>query len=272
MARRPPLGGAVSLRCVFAGGVVFLCVLAVPVPPSVAADEAAGQDARIVTQMHESIAHLDLVVEALALDDPRRGASHAMALAKTGQQLKATDLRAIGIDPSRRAEFAGYCDAQSEVARSIARAAEARDGGAVVAGVAEMFDRACVACHANFRAKATARTPKAIFMRNLLRSMQATSLALAADDYSMLVREAREIATLAHVLAEPQVAEQILRPSTPEEHERQVQHLGRLAISATQIESAAFQRDAKRVTEAIRLTWERGCLPCHPSGSGPAQP
>lgn len=217
----------------------------------------------LVGTMHENLARVNDIVEAVAREDYEAIARRARQLDESARMLADIDLDSLGLDRGRNVEFDGFLSAQQRAAEAMLRAGEARDADGVLRGVKQLFDKACLPCHREFRAQYGERTPQVLFMRTLLSAATTMNWGLAMEDYSVIAREAREISTIARVFGFAQISESMFNVTTAAEQERFRAFMVRLVDEATRVEGAAFARDAERVTEAVRTMLAEGCVPCH---------
>jgi len=251
-----PRGVSVSVRRCVALAVpsVFLAVAALAQDPP---------DFRVVAMMHQNLAAIDQIQEAVIRDDYPRVARGAATLQENAKSLAKIDLASIGLDPAKDFSFDRYLDAQTRAATAIAKAGGARDAGAVLLGVKALFDDACVACHADFRESDEGRTPPVLFMRSLLSSVQSVNRGVVTDDFARVAREAREIGAIAHILTWTQVIESMFAVEDPVEQAKFRSHFQTLSTEAILVERAATERDSRLISEAAQRMLQEGCVRCH---------
>lgn len=227
----------------------------------VASDERA--ELRMVAVMHENLAAINEIEEALVRDEYGRIEAEAAHLKSNARWLEGADLASLGLDPKKDAIFDKYLTAQVQSADSIVKAAQGRDAGAVLLGVQRLFDDACVVCHADFREADQGRTPPVLFMRTLLSSVQSINRGMAMDDYSLVAREAREIGAVAHILTWSQVIEAMFAVKEPAEKTEFRSYFETLSSTAIEVEQAATDRNPMMISAAAQRMLREGCVGCH---------
>ncbi|MBW2716610.1 MAG: hypothetical protein JRD03_11065, partial [Deltaproteobacteria bacterium] len=166
-------------------------VVTVGVGTGAAASADTGADFKLVAVMHQNLAAINDIDEAVVRDDYERVGKGAATLKTNAISMKGIDLKSLQLDPKREAEFNRFLTAQHRAADSIAKAAMSEDAAAVLLGVNQLIDDACVACHSEVRETDAGRTPRALFMRSLLSSVQSVNRGIAMNDYGLIAREAR---------------------------------------------------------------------------------
>jgi cytochrome c556 len=241
----------------------WVAVLVVSVLLGAVAVAQERSDFQLVAVMHQNLAAINEIQEAVVRDDYKRVAMGASKLKSNAESLGKIELASLGLDPSKGEAFDEYLSAQTRAADSIAKAVAARDAAGVLLGVRQVFDEACVACHADFRESDEGRTPPVLFMRSLLSSVQSVNRGIAMDDFALVAREAREIGAIAHILTWTQVIESMFRVKDPAERAEFRSHFQTLSTQAIHVERAATERDARMVSEATERMLKEGCVACH---------
>jgi cytochrome c556 len=218
---------------------------------------------RLVGLMHENLAVVNRIDEALARDDFGRIRQEAAHLKTSAAELKGFDLAQLGLDPGRDARFDEYLSAQQGAANAIAAAARREDAPAVLREVEHLFRDACLRCHTDFRESQALHKPPVLFMRNLLASVKSMNRGIVMNDFALVAREARQMGAVADIFTWTQVMESMFEIASPEERIVFRGHLDRLSAEAIRIESAAVERNALEVTQALRRMLQEGCLSCH---------
>lgn len=232
--------------------------------PAVAAEVRAGPTSHpLVGEMHENLATVNQILEDLARRDLSQVQTLAARLGDTGRALESLDLGSIGLDPGFDAGFDRFARAQVEASKEIARAGKIGDAPGVVLGIRNLYDQACLACHAKFRSTYTARTPPVLFMRVMSSAMQSINRGLATGDLSLVAREAREVGVMARILTWPQVVDSLFGISDARMQEGFRDYLNRLIAEASRVEGQALERTSADLTEGVRRMWTEGCLACH---------
>jgi mono/diheme cytochrome c family protein len=253
--------------------MLVVAAAAITAIASAAAAREEHAELRMVALMHENLAAINEIEEALVRDDYGRVESQAAHLKSNARFLEGVDLASLGLDPKKDATFDKYLAAQAESADAIANAAKGSDAGAVLLGVQRLFDDSCVVCHAEFREADQGRTPPVLFMRSLLSSVQSINRGMASvqsinrgmamDDYSLVAREAREIGAVAHILTWSQVIEAMFSVKEPAEKTEFRSHFETLSTTAIQVERAATERNSAMISAATQRMLREGCVGCH---------
>jgi len=220
-------------------------------------------DFELVAVMHQNLAAINVIEESVIRDDFPRIKQGARTLRTNAHSMKGIQLDLLRLKPEKTKAFDRYLATQGKVARAIDAAADLADADAVLQSVKTMIDDACVACHAEFRETDESRTPRVLFMRSLLSSVQSVNRGIALDDYALIAREAREIATLAHVLTWNQVIESMFMVTEPKARAEFRGYFETLSSEAIRIEHAATERNAKMVSAATQRMLVEGCVRCH---------
>lgn len=218
---------------------------------------------RLVGLMHENLALIDRIDEAVTrgnLGPILQDAAHLKANAK---ELKLLDLSLFELGARRASRFDEYLAAQASVADAIAAAAEGGDGPKVLQQVARLFQDACIGCHQDFREANSLHKPRVLFMRTLLGSVKNMNRGVAMTDFALVAREARKLETIADIFTWNQVMESMFEIGDPLDRVEFRKHLQRLSTEAMRIESAAVARDASEVSLALSRMLQDGCLACH---------
>ncbi len=218
---------------------------------------------RLIGLMHENLALINRIDEAIVRDDLgpiQRDAAHLKANA---EELKLLDLSQMELGNKRGARFDEYLSAQANVADAIAAAAAGGNASDVVQEVARLFQDACIRCHADFREARALHKPRVLFMRRLLSSVQNMNRGVAMTDFALVAREARNLETLADIFTWNQVVESMFEIEDPAARIDFRKHLQRLSTEAIRIESATTTRDESKVNQAVSRMLQDGCLACH---------
>ncbi|MBW2576664.1 MAG: hypothetical protein JRE38_01205 [Deltaproteobacteria bacterium] len=240
-------------------------VATVGVGTATAASEDTSRDFKLVSVMHQSLTAINEINEAVVRDNYKRVGKGAETLKANAKSLKGIDIKSLQLDPKKKVEFNRFLTAQRRAADSILSAAALEDATAVLLGVNVLIDDACVACHSEFRETDAGRTPRALFMRSLLSSVQSVNRGIAMNDYGLIAREAREIGATAHILTWTQVIETIFLVEDPSDQNEFRGYFETLSSQAIHLEHAAAQRNPKMVSAATRRMLNDGCVSCHES-------
>lgn len=218
---------------------------------------------QMVALMHQNLAAINEIEEAVIRDDYARVATGASTLKTNAELLEDADLASLGLDPAKDAAFDEYLSAQAQSAGSIAKAAATKDADAVLLGMKTLFGEACIGCHADFRESDEGRTPPVLFMRSFLSSLQSVNRGIALNDYALVAREAREIGAIAHILTWTQVIESMFMVVDPAEQAEFRGHFETLSTQAIRVERAAIAREPRMISAATERMMKEGCVRCH---------
>ena len=242
---------------------VVAFVATVGVGTGTAAFADADTNFKLIATMHQNMAAINEIDEAVVRDDYERVEKGAATLKTNANSMKGIDLKSLQLDPTKGTEFNRFLTAQRRAADSILNAAALEDAAAVLLGVNKLIDDACVACHSELRETDAGRTPRALFMRSLLSSVQSVNRGMAMDDYGLVAREAREIGAIAHILTWTQVIETIFLVEDPADRNEFRGYFETLSSQAVRVEHAAAQGDPKMTSAATRRMLNDGCVGCH---------
>ena len=224
---------------------------------------ASAEIRSIVREMIANLDAIDQVGRGVALDDYEQVADAAENLRNRSEELMKWDLAPLGLDPQRDSQFDGYLAVQVAAAKSIAQAAKSRSGQAAMAALQDMFQNACLACHADFREGARLLRPSALFMTSFLNAWQDTNRGLATNDFNLVARSARDLEAMIRILAWDPVIEETFRIHDPEKRRDFRELLRKVSRSAGRMERAADDEDRVGVLEAVGTMWADGCIACH---------
>jgi len=220
-------------------------------------------DFKLVAVMHENLAAINQIVEAVVREDYAVVNKGAGILRANAVSMKGLDFESLRLDGKKGGKFDRYLAAQSQSTGAIESAANLGDADAVLQGVKLLIDESCVACHAEFRETDESRTPRVLFMRSLLSSVQSVNRGIALDDYALVAREAREIAALAHILTWSQVIESMFMVKDPADQAEFRGYFETLSSQAIRVEHAATERNPRMVSTATQRMLTEGCVRCH---------
>jgi mono/diheme cytochrome c family protein len=249
------MGGrcALPVALIFAAGVASLA----------ATTSGDRLELRLVAVMHENLAAINGITEAIAREDFERVGKQASHLRSSAEFMRNLDLAAVGLDPQRNSLFDDFVAAQVRSVDAIASGAQSRNAQEILVGVERLFDEACVACHTEFREVDTGRTPPVLFMRTLLSSVGSINRGIVMNDYALVAREAREIGAMAQIFTWTQVIEGLFTVKDPAERIEFRNYFENLSTQAIQIEGAAMKKDARLIAQATRRMMQNGCVACH---------
>lgn len=249
-------GLGAGLRVVGMVAVAIGVVLAVP-------QGAYSKLRPIVREMMENLGSLDQVGEGIALDDYDSVQNAALDLKARAERLQKQDLTTLGLDARGDFQFDAYLKAQVKAAEAISAAALKQDGRAAYRGVQELFQNACLPCHAHFREASNLLRPSSLFMTTFLNAWQDVNRGLAINDFSLVGRGAQEIASMARVLSWDQLIEEVFDIDDPVERRDFRSLVVKVADSASRMTTAASREDKTSVVNAAGDMWTNGCISCH---------
>jgi len=243
------------------GATALLAVVGIALGGAAFAD--GDPDFKLVAVMHENLAAINQIEEAVVRDDFQRVEKGAAILKANAVSMKGVDFESLRLDGKKGGAFDRYLAAQNQAAAAIDNAAGLGDAEAVLQGVKLLIDESCVACHGEFRATDESRTPRVLFMRSLLSSVQSVNRGIALDDYALIAREAREISALAHILTWSQVIESMFMVKDPADQAEFRGYFETLSSQAIRVEHAATERNPRMVSAATQRMLSEGCVRCH---------
>lgn len=213
--------------------------------------------------MRANLDALDRVLEAAMREQRQEVVRAGEVLERTGRELRTLDLGAVGLPKERDADFDRFVDRQLERSREVAAAGRSGDFRRAIDAWAALQRDACVGCHDAFRRGTSLREPSVLVMRSFLGAFESMHRGLALDDFGRIAREARQIETLAQVLATSDVAGALFPSDRGARDPRFRDLLQRLSTAAVRVEGAAVRRDPVAVVDELREMARSSCLECH---------
>jgi len=229
-----------------------------------AAGTAAAEPAlRMAGVMHDNLAAVEQITEAVIREEWFSAVQGAARLRANVAPMRKLDLAALGLDPNREPEFRRYLDSQVALAEVIRVAAQGRNAPGALSGVQRLFAESCLECHAAFRQHDQERTARVLFMRGMISSVGGIYRGIAMEDFALAAREARAIGAVSQVFMWAQVTEAMFELKDPDDQAQAREYLEHISTASSRIESAAMKQDAGAVSEATRAMLEGGCISCH---------
>lgn len=249
--RRPRIGPRALL--------VLLIFCAGTTAPGVALSELRP----LVRDMFESLAAIDEIGWGVAVEDFERVGSAAQTLQSRASAMKAHANTQPGIDKQQAAAWGVFLTAQETAALAALAAAKEKNGDAVMGAVQQMFQSACLPCHATFREPMQRLSGSVLFMSSFIDAWRDMNRGLALRDFALIGRRAREVEAMARTLSWDQVIQSAFAIQSAEDRKTFRQFVHQVAVSSVRIEAAAQAEDAGKVLEASRQLWANGCMACH---------
>ena len=242
---------------------IALRVLAVAGIALTPAWNASAQLRPIVREMMENLSSVDRIGEGIALNDYDYAAQAARDLKDRAKKMKKVKLDEIGLDPAQTRQFHAYLDAQARAADVILAAAKKQDGAGTYGGLQALYNDACLPCHTHFRETANLLSPATLFMTTFLNSWRAVYRGLAMNDFPLINRSSEEIGAMARVMSWDQIIEEVFDLDDPLERKDFRMKAHQVAVSASNMASAASREDKKAIIGAAGTMWTDGCISCH---------
>jgi cytochrome c556 len=217
----------------------------------------------LVREMLENLGAVNQIGEGLALEDYDQVTRAALDLKRRAEGMKKTDPTTLGIDPDRDAQFDAYLSAQVQAADAILTAAKAEDTQSTLLALQHLLQDACLSCHTDFRKGSHRLRPSVLFMTTFISAWKEINRGLLIDDLVLVGRSARELQSVARVLAWDQVIESTFDITDATERKEFRKLLARVAAQAARIEQASVEADLGTILLADRQMWNEGCVACH---------
>ena len=224
--------------------------------------EAQAALRRLVSDMLENLASLDLIERGFALeemDDVKRGAEDIARRAEAMRKISSSDL---SIDSMRRPAFDSYLDKLVSHARALAKAADKEKTEKAIGALRSMMEEGCLPCHRAFRDEGNATPPAVSLMVSLVTGLQEINRGLLMNDYRLVGIRVREVQDAARVMQMDQVIEYSFQIE-PAERKTFKKYARKLDRSAREIEKAAEEGDHTKVLNGVQSMLGESCIPCH---------
>ena len=217
----------------------------------------------LVRDMLENLGEIDDIGVGLALDDFGRVGAAAQSLQSRASAMKVHGKAPPGFDKQQAPAWDAFLTAQETAALAVLAAAKEKDGNAIMGAVQEMFENACLPCHAVFREPQQRLSGSVLFMSSFLAAWRDMNRGLALRDFALIGRRARELDAMAKTLSWDQVIQSAFAIESEADRKLFRQFVHQVAVSSSRIEAAAQSEDAGKVAEASRQLWTNGCIVCH---------
>lgn len=239
--------------------LVLVIVCVVTIIPRVALPELRP----LVRDMLENLGEIDDIGVGVALDDFGRVGAAAQSLQSRASAMKVHGNAPPGFDKQHAPAWDAFLTAQETTALALLKAAKEKDGDAVMGAVQEMFEKACLPCHAAFREPQQQLSGSVLFMSSFLSAWRDMNRGLALRDFALIGRRARELEAMAKTLSWDQVIQSAFAIESAADRKLFRQFVHQVAVSSSRIEAAAQSEDAGKVADASRQLWTNGCIVCH---------
>ena len=217
----------------------------------------------LVRDMLENLGAIDNIGQAVSLDDFEQVAAEARDLQSRARALKTLDLTGLGFDKKLDPAWDGFLTHQEKAAGSVLAAAIDEDGDAVMRGVEELFQSACLPCHASFREPMQRRSASVLFMTSFLSAWRDMNRGLSIRDFDLVARRARELQAMVKPLSWGPVIQSGFEIKGEADLKLFRQFAHQVSVTASRIEMAAQAEDSGKVAAASRQLWTDGCIACH---------
>jgi len=213
--------------------------------------------------MLANLASLNEIGAGVAVGDFERVKRAAVLLDTRAGALLDFDVTRLGVDQRRGATFNAYLREQQQAARMIAKAATGLDGALVFRSVQDLLERACVACHQNFRERENLIRPPVILMTSFLDAWQDINRGMLTENFDLVSRRAHDVQVLGRVFAAKAVIANAFNIEDSVEVGEFRALLLEVIAQAKQVERAADEEKISGIVEATQRMWTKGCLACH---------
>jgi len=239
------------------------CCLAITCVATVIPGVALPELRPLVRDMLENLGAIDSIGQAVALDDFKQVTAEARDLQSRARVLKNLDLAELGFDKKHDSTWDGFLTNQERAASSMLAAAIEEDGDAVMRGVEDLFQNACLPCHTTFREPMQRLSGSVLFMTSFLSAWRDMNRGLSVRDFALVGRRARELQAIAKPLSWDPVIKSAFEIDSAADRKLFRQFLHQISVSSSRIEMAAQAEDAGKVAAASRQLWTDGCIACH---------
>jgi cytochrome c556 len=213
--------------------------------------------------MLENARAVHAIGESLSVDDYAGVEAAARALEEIARRIRDWDLAELGFNRGRDSEFDHYLNRQEAIADEIMKAARREDAPAVSQGLGDLFEKACLACHKDFRERSGMLKPSTLFMTSFISAWRDMTRGLLLNDFSLVARSARSLGSIGRVMSWDPIIESAFGLRQAAQRTKFRQHLQQVIAAAERIEDAANRGEPERVTGPMSEMWQKGCLACH---------
>jgi len=213
--------------------------------------------------MLANLASVNEIGAGVSVGDFERVKRAAVALDARAGALLDFDVTRLGVDERRGPIFNAYLREQQQAARMIAKAAKGQDGALVFRGVQGLLERACVACHQNFRERENLMRPPVILMTSFLDAWQDINRGMLTENFDLVSRRAHDVQVVGQVFAAKAVIANAFGIEGAVEIGEFREFLLEVIAQAKQVERAADEEKISGIIEATQRMWTKGCLACH---------
>ena len=217
----------------------------------------------LVRDMLDNLAAIDDIGSGVALDDFGQVGAAAQVLQSRASAMKVHDKVPPGFDKQYAPVWDAFLTAQETAALTVLTAAKEKDGDAVMRAVEEMFQNACLPCHATFREPQQRLSGSVLFMSSFIAAWRDMNRGLSLRDFSLIGRRARELEAMAKTLSWDQVIQSAFAIESAADRKVFRKFVHQVTVISSRIDIAAQSEDADKVVEATRQLWTNGCIACH---------
>lgn len=231
---------------------------------ALAAPLSALADLRPISRaMLANLQATNTIGESLAIEDYASIEAAAQDLRNRARELRTWDASQLGFKPDTRAEIDGYLKLQEETSGKIMRSARQKDAPAVVAGLGELLEKSCLACHSDFRDRQGILKTSTLFMTSFVSAWREINRGLLLNDFALVESGARALAVMGQVMSWDPVIQASFNLPKGAQRKRFREHLVKMIGAAGRIEFGASRGELGTVQKALTEMWSMGCLSCH---------
>ena len=256
---RPHRLATVSRPAASAVVTVFAVVAAATAVPST----ASAQLRPLVRDMLDNLTAVNLIGQAVALEDWDRVEDAARELRARAMEMRLLDLAAIDIDPAQDAMWDAFLVGQENAAREISLAVRNEDPRAVMLATEKLVGNACLGCHASFRDPQNRLQASVLYMTSFLSAWRDMNRGMAVRDFNLIGMRARELGALTNVIASDQVLGDTFKLGGSKQRRIFRGFLRALTDNAAAIDAASQEEDLAAILRSSRAMFTDGCIACH---------
>ncbi len=201
--------------------------------------------------------------ESLAIEDYAGIEAAAQELQNRAREMLTWDASQLRFTPASRGEFDGYLRLQEETSGKIMSSARQKDAPAIVAGLGELLEKSCLACHSNVRDRQMMLKASTLFMTSFVDAWREINRGLLLNDFTLVQRAARVLAAMGQVMSWDPVMQASFNLPKDAQRNKFRAHLARMIGAAGRIEDGATRGEPGTIQKAVDEMWSMGCLSCH---------
>lgn len=201
--------------------------------------------------------------ESLSIEDYAGIEAAAQDLQNRAREMQAWDASQLGFKPESRLVFDAYLKLQEETSGRIVTFARRKDAPGIVAGLGELLEKSCLACHSNFRERQGLLKASTLFMTSFVAAWREINRGLMLNDFTLVARGARALVVMGQVMSWDAVIQASFNLPKDAQRSKFREHLARMIAAAGRIEDGASRGEPGTVQKALNEMWNMGCLSCH---------